>query len=248
MGIKFELFKNSNVILFYTHQGLGDSISCSPIANYIGKLFTSKKILFIVQSKRYGEMISKLISQRNVEIYVPEEWEDGKKTDSFGSHLEYFTELSDRNNWDLIFTGGKYYRNYSSLPWDYSFYECLGLNYETKYNHFHIDKTALENKESFEKITQNKEYIFVHDDTKRGRKIKPHNENNYLVVKNDISYSLFDYIQIVKKAKECHIMGSSLLCLMDFFELNFENCSYYLYDFRGSNVNFKGKEKWIQVK
>jgi len=248
MGLKFELFKNNDVILFYTHQGLGDLISCSPIANYLGDLFPSKKILYIVQSKRYSEMISKMINKRNIETYVPEEWEDGKKTDNFGSHLKYFTDLANKKNYDLIFSGGQYYKNYSSLPWDYSFYECLGLSYETKYEFFHINESVLENKTSFEKITQNKEYIFVHDDPKRGRVINPPNKNGYFVVKNDMSYSLFDYIQIVKNAKECHIMGSSLLCLIDFFELDFENCNYYFYDFRGSNVNFKGKEKWIQIK
>ena len=147
------------------------------------------------------------------------------------------------NNFSLILTS--YSQKNENFPWDYSFYESIGLDYQIKYDHFHVDKNVLDNEESYRKLTNNEPYIFVHDDPSRGRIIRPDNKKNLKIVRNDMRYSIYDFVKIAQNAEECHLMGSSLLCLLDFFDLDYEKCKYYFYDFRGSNVNFRGKEKWV---
>jgi hypothetical protein len=249
MELKFELFyKDSKEIMYYTHQGLGDLISCSPIVNYLSEIFPNKKILYIVQKNSYKDMLKSLIKHKNVIFHVPEEWNNGKDIDKFGSHLLYFKKLAETNKQSLIFSGGEYYFSRHDLPWDYSFYSCIGLNYSLKYKNFYIDEKVLNNDISFEILTKNVPFIFIHDDPDRGRIIEVDNKENLRIVRNDTKYPIFDFLKIALNAEESHIMGSSLLCLLDFFELDFVKRKYYFYDFRGSNVNFRGKENWIQVK
>lgn len=109
-GSKFEVYNSkSDTIYYYTHQGLGDLISCTPIVNKLSEHFINKKILFIVQNLRYKNILKNMIKNQNVKFYIPKEWEDGKRTDLLGSHLKYFTDKAHRNNCSLIFSGGKYY-------------------------------------------------------------------------------------------------------------------------------------------
>lgn len=250
MGIKFEVYnEKSKNIYYYTHQGLGDLISCSSIVNYLTEVFPDKNIVYICQTNNHAKNISNLIKYKErVVLYVPSDWENGKSTDKY-DHLEYFRNLVIKNNDSLVFSGGNRYFTLPDKYWDYAFYKNISVDYEVKYNHFYIDYDKETIKKTFSEIVENTDpYIFVHDDPTRGRLISIENKENLKVVRNDMRYTIFDYIEVVKNARECHMMGSSLLCLIDFFDLNYEKCKFYFYDFRGSNVNFKGKEKWIQVK
>lgn len=244
MGIKFEIYNDdSDKLIYYTHQGLGDLISCSSVVNYLTDTFPEKNIRYICQSRSHAENIEPLIRRKeNVDLFVPKDWNDGKNTDDY-CHRNYFTSMAISNNFSLILTS--YSQKNENFPWDYSFYESIGLDYQVKYDHFHVDKNVLNNEESYRKLTNNEPYIFVHDDPSRGRVIRPDNKRNLRIVRNDMNYSIYDFVKIAQNAEECHLMGSSLLCLLDFFDLDYEKCKYHFYDFRGSNVNFRGKEKWV---
>ena len=248
MGIDFRIKNNnSNKIFYFTHQGLGDLISCSSIVNYICEKYKDHTIYILCDSQKKYNTIHNLFKFKNVELFIPEKWKSKLGCNVDGS-VKYIKKVAKENNASLIVSGCDRYTNDQKKYWDYSFYESISLNYDIKYEYFFINYDKDKRERSFNEITEGIPYIFVHDDPSRGRNINFKNKNSLKVVKNDMNYTVFDYIDVIKNAKECHMMGSSLLCLIDFFELDFENCNYYFYDFRGSNVNFKGKERWIQVK
>jgi hypothetical protein len=249
MGIKFEIYNDkSDKIYYYTHQGLGDLIACSSIVNFLSETYPEKTIFYVCQTQKHASNVNNLIKNKNnVKLYVPKNWEDGRKTDDY-DHLEYFKDLAIKNQSSLVFSGGSRYFVKKNKHWDFAFYDNIGLEYSIKYEYFYIDYDEDTADKTFYKLTEGKPYIFIHDDPSRGRVINIKNENNLKIVRNDKKYSIYDYIKIITNANECHMMGSSLLCLIDFFNLNYQKCKYHFYDFRSSDVNFKDKQKWIKVR
>jgi len=237
--IKFDHYiENSKEIVFHTHQGFGDIIVCSSIANYLTKEFDSKKILFPVKKSQEKNAKRFFISNEKIKV-IP--FENYSKNN--------VVNWAKNNSYSLIATGYEKYQYLSDLPWDYSFYEKIGLDYQIKYEHKLLSRNLDIEEKIFLDLLGNhnensKSFAFVHDDPARGFSFTP--QTNLKIVKNDINYDIIDFLCILEKAEEIHMMGSSLMCLADLAELPKNNQKAYYYTFR-NNLNFHNKRKWIIV-
>ena len=139
-------------------------------------------------------------------------------------HEKYSEKYEKENGWDC----GQVFYHLAKIPYKYRF-EKFELEYNEEKN-----KKVLEDLNS-----ENKPFIFVHDDPIRGFNISLNGKDEFLVLKNNINYSLFDYIDVLRNAKEIHVMPSAFYCLIE--SLQNINCDLYCYNIR--NVNF-GLQKY----
>lgn len=241
--------KKSDTIVFHTHQGFGDLIVCFPIVHYLSHLFPEKRILFVNRDS-HKKNIKKFISL-NKKI-------ESQSIPGYPAHGEGPVNLEIsivqnwviKNNYSLIRTG---YEKYSYDPkkyWDQSFYEKIGIDYEVKYK-FNLIERNLESEDSAcKKITglslndNDNIFSFVHDDPDRGISLLP--KTDLKIIKNNKDIDIIDMLGIMEKAKELHMMGSSLLCLAELMGLPNNNQKAFYYSVR-NNLNFKNKEKWTII-
>jgi hypothetical protein len=80
---------------------------------------------------------------------------------------------------------------------------------------FGIRRDMEREKEVLYKLTSgNKKFIFVHDDAERGFPIDESKlPAGYKAVRADKSIPMFDLLLTMERAKECHVISSSFLCI-----------------------------------
>ena len=101
--------------------------------------------------------------------------------------------------------------------WCYKYY---GLNPDDRYNKFFFPRDLnIENNAYQEIIGDLKDYIFVADDPERGFNLQV--KSNFPIIKaHDLKeYKLHELIKVMNKAKECHVMWSSIFLLLDALEI-----------------------------
>ncbi len=236
-----SLDKNETVV-FHTHQGFGDLISCSPIVNSLSRNNPNKKFIFITKSKSHAKNLRRFCIPDVDVINI-----DGYPINR-GSHakISFVDEWSNSQGFTVTRSGfSKYYYN-PTLPWDFAFYESVGVPYEDKTEHFWLDRNEVIEKDVAHRVAAPNEgkYAFVHDDPGRGFALTPN--TSLPVVRNLIDVDIVDMAGILENATELHMMGSSLLCLTDLMQLPRENQSLYYYTFR-DDLNVRGCERWTKV-
>jgi len=242
MKLVFE--SKSNQIAFHTHQGFGDLITCAPIANKLALENPDKKILFIARADNYAKNLRKFCIPQ-VEIVVIENYPSHENAIP-EKEVAIVDSWARNNNYSLIRSGFNQYWYDPTLPWDFSFYDNVGVSYEAKNSHFCIERNVeLENlTRSKLGISKGDEYAFVHDDPSRGLIFTP--KTQLKIIKNSKEIEIADMAVVLEEAAELHMMGSSLLCLADLMNLPNSNQKAFYYTFRG-NLNIRGKERWKVV-
>jgi len=231
-------------IAYHTHQGFGDLIVCSPIANYLAEINPDKRIILITRSESYARNLRRFCVPQVDVAYIPE----------YPLHSETLpqNEIILVNAWvshhgfSLVRSGFDGYYYDSSKPWDYSFYENAGVDYSVKSTHFHISRDSKRESEIFDnlRISKGEKYAFVHDDAKRGFAVEPNTDLR--IIRNPEEYDIADSACLLENATELHMMGSSLMCLTDVLGLPYGHQKGYYYTFRG-DLNARGIEKWQKV-
>lgn len=135
---------------------------------------------------------------------------------------------------DAIILGTVHNKEYPAyMHWADVFYHQAGLDSEIRYTGFHVQRDfECENKLKARLCGKNENYIFVHDDKKRGYEIDGKYLRNRDVVRpqHGLTKNIFDYLKIIEGAKEVHCIDSSFLCLIDnFFFNSYQNRHFYLH-------------------
>lgn len=221
--------EESDTIVFHTHQGHGDLIACSPIANFLAETFTQKKVIYAVKSESHAKNI-KRFCRPGIEVRVFENYADHE-------HLRNFVV---RSGFSLVSAAWPFI--YGEF-WDSGFYERSGVDYSVKSKSFYIERNFENERKILNAIQSTEPYGFVHDDPERGYSFTPNTELR--VVRNLPDVEIADMACVLENAAELHLMGSSLLCLADLMGLPHERQAGHYYRFRDdSNSKFRGIEKW----
>jgi hypothetical protein len=231
--------ETNNIVVYHTHQGFGDIISCSPIVNSLARNNPDKKYLFITKTMSHAKNLRRFcIPEVNV-VYIDNYPVNGSETD-------FVDTWASSQGFTVIRSGFMNYHYSPSFPWDLSFYENVNVPYEDKTTHFWIDRNEEVEKDVARRVesTNFEKYAFVHDDLKRGLSLAP--KTTLPIVRNLIDVDIADMIGILENATELHMMGSSLLCLADLMQLPRENQSLFYYTLRG-DLNVRGCKRWTKV-
>jgi|MDSZ01.2.fsa_nt_gb hypothetical protein len=184
--------------IFLGHLGLGDHIICQGIVNNLSKLYDR---FFIVAKNHNVKSIEHMCSElENVVVLgVPDDetamqvvrvWPDERIL------VGIFGE-----NW-----------HYQPNEFDKVFYEQLSIDMEQSFNW--TPKDGSQSQKIIDQLCPEEDFCFVHDDTGRDFEIKL--ETKLPIVRNTImSETIFDYLPLIRKAKEIHCMDSSFALMID---------------------------------
>ena len=196
--------------LFVGHLGLGDHVILHGAVKHFSNIYSSIEIPVKHHNQKSLDFMLKNLPNVHT-IGIADENELGRL-------INFYLEREHLGSVDIITSG---YRNADSWNvlnfenryiFDQHFYTQLGLDFELS---FDWDVPDGENSEQIISTLDPKcDFCFVHDDPSRGYNIKL--ETNLKVVKSSVrADTFFDYLGLVRKAKEIHCMDSSLALIID---------------------------------
>ncbi len=230
---------------FYIHHhlGLGDHLDCNGMVRFIQKKLDKKVCVF--SKSNYYSMIEYMYRDTN-DIEVIEI----SKEDEYGDVRRIVAE----NSGEILTVGhGHYPGKQAELQqnkncWEF-FYEQVGIDYDVRYTHFHVQRDEQEEQRVFDKLNPNNEpFIFIHEDAARGFTLdrKHFLDKNLKIIENDVTENIFHFTKILEEAQEIHCMESSFKTLIDFY-CKQDNIFYH--DIRESQpLGQHSSPKWEVIK
>lgn len=189
--------KNETAV-FLGHLGLGDHIICQGMINRIASLYDR----FFIISKPHN-VSSVLHMCKDINNVIVRAAKDDTEARYISSQLE-----GDKLNIGVFGEGWHFKEN----GFDEVFYEQLGMNISESFNWEAQDGDQGE--DVLRKLYPERDFCFVHDDPSRGYHINP--QTDLPIVRNTIqSQTVFDYLPLLREAKEIHCMDSSFALMID---------------------------------
>jgi len=224
-------------ILFYSHLGLGDNISCNGIAHYLAERY--KKNIFVASKEKNYKSLSFLYKDfPNISI-IP-------VTNDPHEEQREIIKIAEKHNLYLIRT---FIRSMKD-PWDVDFYNILDIDYNIKFDYCRLP--SISNKKEIiskvlkkNKIKEGEDFAFVHQDKSRGFTFEY--KTDLPVVFNELDLNVFEMSCILTRAAELHMMGSSLICIAELLKLPTNKQKAFFYNIRsndGETININNKKNW----
>jgi hypothetical protein len=218
-----------NIAYVYPHLGLGDQVICNGLVRHYADIYDR---IYLFCKSRYMSNISKmyrdtqqirLISMDDAEVHQFMQINRDNKYIIVGHTPEFFNLVDRGETFDLLF-----YKNLNidiSLKWDKFYYE---RDLETEKRVFY----------DLYKLKDEEEFIFIHESNER--KLNKNIPTNIKKVYPDnMDLTIFDYLYIIEKAKEVHVMNSSFMNLIDCIQIKKEGLFYHEYARPGINALLK---------
>ena len=247
-------------IFIYQHLGLGDMIINNALIRYLIKI-NPKTNFFLIFCKKMHIKSIKFMFRDLKKIKIVAISDDQKK-----EKLEVNKYLKNyKSNYELIKIGHDFYLPTKNLnpdknnPWHCTtiFYKQFGLPFDYNLKNSFWKRNYKNEKKLFNRLIKNpKNYVFIHDDIKRGLKINTNKFSKDIeIIKNDEKNLIFDYGLILENAKEIHLIESSFRQLSDALKLKTKKLYLYkdertdysmsLYN-KKKNMLIGTSKKWIE--
>ena len=110
------------------------------------------------------------------------------------------------------------------------FYGQAGLPVSHKWEKFHFNRDMDEERRVYHEVLgleDGEDYVFAHLDWDKDVKEFP--DEVRVVRPDNMDVSLFDYLYVMERAREVHVMGSSFYCLIDCIQLQNDRLFYHEY-------------------
>jgi len=227
---------NDNKIIIHHHLGLGDTIICNGLVNYL----TSEKNLtcYLPVKEHYLKMIEFLYRDNKNIVLFP------VKNETRDQDVEDF---SSSNKVKILKIGFKKVKrdNFNTY-----FYKQLNIPYEYSFNYFYIPTDKV-------KEQQLKKHLFEFYNIKSKKYILVHSESSYqqydlniesdldkiLIDKeSDLHNNLFLYKDLISNATEIHCINGSFLHLVERIDTD---AKLYYHHLRKNNIQLKENWNWI---
>lgn len=100
------------------------------------------------------------------------------------------------------------------------YYLQCNINFDERWSRFHVERDIDREIDLLSKynIHEGEEYIFLHEDTKRNYTIKQKyipTDIKIVQPSKDITNNIFDYLTLIERAKEIHVISSCFMFLID---------------------------------
>lgn len=140
---------------------------------------------------------------------------------------------------------------------DRQFYELAGMHFSIRYTHAKIPKSTERSLEIYKQLTNEEDFILVHDNSSISSQLpialdQVSKYKNLRVVKIQmgITNNVFDFVDLIKKAKEIHVVGSFFQCIVDSMT-NQTAADLYFHNImikHDTQINcFWNNNRWIQL-
>ena len=234
-------------LFFRTHLGLGDQIICNGLLRYLYQESKYKECI-VPSYRRNVSSLKRMFSDLKNLVILPV---------GDDSEADFWANRFRNENCDVVevgITGPEIPIPPNIKGFDQIFYLQARVQYENRWNLFHIPSDEKKQKETLDimNIRQyNNGYVFVHDDASRELIIKSDKLPALPVVRPDhklgrkSNISIFDYKEVIAHASEIHCMDSSFAALIDHIpELKNKKKVIHRY-LREENLNPYYLNNWI---
>ena len=238
---------SDNNLYVHHHLGLGDCIDCNAMVRIFLDEYDFESV-HVFCKKRYFNMVEHMYrDDENIHVIeVPNE-------DEYAT-IKEFVETNNIKN--FLKVGHDFY------PWGQEkqlnmgcaeiFYKLVNLDPERRFDDFYYERAEREEDRVLAKLNpENKEFVFVHDDSARGFEISDEKIKEMCgdvhIIRNDITENIFHFCKLLEKAKEIHLMESAFKSLVEVLDTTDK---IFFHNFREGASSFLGntRKTWNEVK
>jgi hypothetical protein len=201
-------------------MGLGDHFTCNGLVRHYYKQF-DKIYLFCY---KHFESNIKFMYRDLPNLY----------TIGLGSDIEVDEYILKNNLSDqLIKIGFDKSRalQHQVETFDEGFYLAENLPFSIRFDEYFVERNMDKEMELYKTLNPTDEdFIFVHEDPERGMFLdKSRIRQDLKIIGNDKKFLIFDYIYLLSKAKEVHVMQSSLKDMINSYSFPNTKCILHNY-------------------
>lgn len=210
----------NKVKYIYHHLGLGDHIACNGLVRTIVEkndltiLFTLKKNIKNVERLYKG--------QKGIKFITVEGDGEVRQFMNNSSFLDFMIIGHENLHKELA--------KDISARFDQVMYKMAKVPFPHKWDMFKFERDLNREKEVFYKeleLTDEDEYIFVHDDNKRPIPSNKLPSGIKIVRPDRMDISIYDFLYVIEKAKEVHCIDSSFFNLIECMKLRKDNNLFF---------------------
>ena len=204
----------------YHHMGLGDHFTCNGLVRYYYKQYDK---IYLFCYKHFEDNINFMYRD------LPNLQTIGLGSDN--EVEEYITKnvLHDK----LIKIGFDKLRSLQNQveTFDLGFYVAENLPFSIRFDEYFVERNMDKEMELYKTLNPTDEdFIFVHEDPERGMFLdKNRIRQDLKIIGNDKRFLIFDYIYLISKAKEVHVMQSSIKDMINSYY--FPNTKFFLHNY-----------------
>jgi hypothetical protein len=199
-----------NSVYIYTHLGLGDNITANGLVRTVADNYD--RVYVFCKPHNIKNVAYMYRDLNKIKIIAGD--------DLF---VRQFMSINKQNNY-LIVGHEKFWEILKSPSNTKTiteiFYEMSGIPWENMWSKFYVKRDLNRENEIFKKLglSDKDEYIFVHDDH---RKIYKNIPNDIKIIRPiNKEYNIFEFLTVIEKAKEVHVINSSFFCMLWCMNLN----------------------------
>lgn len=200
-----------NKILIHHHLGLGDHIVCNAI---VRKIYSKNENITLAVKPHNLISIQSLYKDIPLDFLVGEDYE-----------IESLYE-----KYDVLRIG---FENCNVLKWEQSFYKQMNIDYAERYTNFYIQRDFQAEKQLEERLNLPNEFAFCNTSYSGGEISIDIQSFLPKIHLSKITDNIFDWIGVLEKATEIHIIDSSIFHLIKQLGLR---CHKYFYDIRNLGI------------
>jgi len=213
-----------NSIVAHTHTGLGDHIITNGMIHSFAEDYDK---VYVPHIKMFGESVRALYAgyDKIETVELPDidinlhgrHLIENLITDTNSEvaricdpHLYYPRRLIQNKDGQLAYV-------HAATNFDRQFYELAGMHFSYRYTKCKIPLSTYKSESIYEKLSNRKEYILVHDNSSQSEGYPLDIKSNLPLVKikPGITDNVFDFVDLIRNATEVHAVGSFFQCLVD---------------------------------
>lgn len=223
-------FTQMNSLVLHTHTGLGDHLITNGMVHAFSDRYDK---VYVIHLKMFGESVRDLykgfdkietveFEDRDINLYQRDKIADlARDTNSelivvADPHLYYPRRLVLDKNGGLTAV-------HTAINFDRQFYELAGMHFSIRYTRCVIPESTKKSKKILKDLTSGKDFRLVHNTSSQsstGYPIDMDAESPYVglpivEIKPGITNNIFDFVDLIKEAKEIHTVGSFFHNLVD---------------------------------
>lgn len=198
------------------HLGLGDHIICNAIYRH----YCDNGNTVIIPAKSHNtQAVQDMMSDKENAIILS--LNSGSPENEMASNAGHYASTG----YEIIHLG-RYGSNFlvnQSIRYDHNFYNQAGVNFDERWDSFHIPPNQEREEEVYQFLCDEQEYVFLHEDTKRGFIVdRSHIDTKYKIVSpvsdglgSENKFRFCDYRKVIENASEIHCIESSFCALIE---------------------------------
>jgi hypothetical protein len=204
----------------YHHLGLGDHFTCNGIVRHYHETHGS---ITLFCYKHFEENIK--FMYRDLKDFNTIGLSSDGEVDSY----IYSNNLQN----EVIRIGFDKLRAVKHLinTFDEGFYVSEKLPFSMRFEKYYVERNSVRENDLYNTLNPNNEpYIFVHEDPQRNMFIdRKRLRSDLKIITNDTKYLIFDYISLIERAIEVHVMQSSFKDMINSYK--FDNVKFFLHNY-----------------